>query len=116
MDSDICFPRQDIIKIVKYMIDNDIVDIRDLSEEDVDSIAVDDLLFDDLEDYGFNIPDLEEVLPRWRGSDIAGGARYECLAEVEILASAQGLSFNQVDRFIYEGENRYTDQVLSEDD
>ena len=116
MDSDICFPRQDIIKIVKYMIDNDIVDIRDLSEEDVDSIAVDDLLFDDLEDYGFNIPDLEEVLPRWSGSDIAGGARNECLAEVEILASAQGLSFNQVDQFIYEGENRYTDQVLSEDD
>ncbi len=96
------------------MIDNDVVDIRDLSEEDVDSIAVDDLLFDDLEDYGFNIPDLEEVLPRWSGSDIAGGARNECLAEVEILASAQGLSFNQVDRFIYEGDNRYTESLMHE--
>ena len=114
MDSDICFPRQDIIKIVKYMIDNDVVDIRDLSEEDVDSIAVDDLLFDDLEDYGFNIPELEEVLPKWSGSDIAGGARNECLAEVEILASAQGLSFNQVDRFIYEGDNRYTESLMQE--
>ena len=114
MDSDICFPRQDIIKIVKYMIDNDIDDIRDLSEEDVNSIAVDDLLFDDLEDYGFNIPDLEEVLPRWSGSDIAGGARNECLAEVEILASAQGLSFNQVDQFIYEGDNRYTESLMQE--
>ena len=96
------------------MIDNDVVDIRDLSDEDVDSIAVDDLLFDDLEDYGFNIPELEEVLPKWSGSDIAGGARNECLAEVEILASAQGLSFNQVDRFIYEGDNRYTESLMQE--
>ena len=68
-------------------------------------------MFDDLEDYGFYIPDLEEVLPNWSGSDIAGGARNECLAEVEILGAAQGLSFNQVGRFIYEGDNRYTDRL-----
>jgi len=68
---------------------------------------VSELLFDELDDYGFWVPDLEEVLPRWNGSDIAGGARNECLAEVEILGDAQGLTFNQVDQFIYEGETRY---------
>ena len=114
MDSNVCFDRNSVIKIVKYMIDNDIQDIRDLGEEDVQSIGVNELLFDDLEDYGFWVPELQDVLPRWSGSDIAGGARNECLAEVEILAAAQGLSFNQVDQFIYEGDDRYTESVLSE--
>ena len=114
MDSDICFDRNSVIKIVKYMIDNDVQDIRDLDEEDVQSIGVSELLFDDLEDYGFWVPELQDVLPQWNGSDIAGGARNECLAEVEILAAAQGLSFNQVDQFIYEGDDRYTESMLAE--
>jgi uncharacterized membrane protein (UPF0127 family) len=111
MDSDLCFDRSSVIKIVKYMIDNDYRDIRELEEEDIEAIGVSELLFDDLEDYGFYIPDLEDILPRWNGSDIAGGARNECLAEVEILGAAQGLNFNQVRQFIYEGDNRYTESL-----
>tara|TARA_B100001287_G_scaffold262350_1_gene252179 strand:- start:674 stop:2179 length:1506 start_codon:yes stop_codon:yes gene_type:complete len=114
MDSGICFDRNSVIKIVKYMIDNNVQDIRDLDEEDVQSIGVSELLFDDLEDYGFWVPELQDVLPQWNGSDIAGGARNECLAEVEILAAAQGLSFRQVNEFIYEGDTRYTKGVLAE--
>ena len=114
MDSNICFDRSSIIKIVKYMIENDYRDIRELEEEDIEAIDVSELLFDDLDDYGFYIPDLEDELPRWDGSDIAGGARNECLAEVEILGTAQGLSFNQVDQFIYEGESRYVETTLAE--
>ena len=114
MDSDICFDRNSVIKIVNYMVDNDVQDIRDLEEEDIEAVGVNELLFDDLEDYGFWVPELQDVLPRWDGSDIAGGARNECLAEVEILAAAQGLSFNQVDQFIYEGDDRYTESVLTE--
>ena len=116
MDSGICFDRGSVVKIVKYMIDNNVQDIRDLDEEDVQSVGVSELLFDDLEDYGFWVPELQDVLPRWNGSDIAGGARNECLAEVEIVAAAQGLSFNQVDQFIYEGGVRYTESVLTEVD
>ena len=111
MDSSVCFDRASIVKIVKYMIDNDIRDIRDLEEEDIESIGVSELLIEDLEDYGFWIPELEEVLPQWSGSDLAGGARNECMAEVEILGAAQGLSFNHVDRFIYEGISRYTETL-----
>ena len=113
MDSDVCFNRSSIIKIVKHMIDKDIRDIRELEEEDINTIGVDELLVDDLEDYGFWVPDLADELPKWSGSDLAGGARNECMAEVEILGAAQGLSFNHVDDFIYEGENRYT-EVMSE--
>jgi len=111
MDSSVCFDRASIVKIVKHMIDNDIRDIRDLEEEDIESIGVSELLIDDLEDYGFWIPDLEDELPVWNGSDLAGGARNECMAEVEILGAAQGLNFNHVDRFIYEGDNRYTETL-----
>ena len=113
MDSDVCFDRNQVVKIVKYMIDKDIQDIRDLEEEDIEAIGVSELLFDDLEDYGFWVPELSDELPKWSGSDLAGGARNECMAEVEILGAAQGLSFNHVDQFIYEGDNRYT-EVLRE--
>ena len=117
MDSGVCFDRAQIIKIVKYMLDNDLRDIRELSEEDIEAIGVDELLFDDLEDYGFWVPELSEVLPNWSGSSLAGGARNECMAEVEILGAAQGLSFSHVDDFIYEGENRYTEEeILTEAD
>ena len=112
MDSSVCFDRASIVKIVKHMIDNDIRDIRDLEEEDIESIGVSELLIEDLEDYGFWIPDLEDELPSWSGSDLAGGARNECMAEVEILGAAQGLSFNHVNQFIYEGDNRYTEPLL----
>jgi len=111
MDSDVCFDRNQVVKIVKYMIDKDIRDIRDLEEEDIETIGVSELLFDDLEDYGFWVPELSDELPKWSGSDLAGGARNECMAEVEILGAAQGLSFNHVDQFIYEGDNRYTEAL-----
>lgn len=115
MDSSVCFDRNQIVKIVKYMLDNDFQDLRELREEDVEAIGVNELLFDDLEDYGFNVPELSEVLPAWSGSDLVGGARYECMAEVEILGAAQGLTFNHVDDFIYEGKKMYSrDEVLTE--
>jgi len=115
MDSNICFDRVQVIKIVKYMLDNNLDDISDLNEEDIRAIGVNELLFDDLEDYGFYIPELSEILPNWNGSNLVGGARNECMAEVEILGAAQGLSFNHVDNFIYEGENLYTkDEMLIE--
>lgn len=101
MDSSACFDRPSIVKIVGYMIDNNVSDIRDLNEDDVEKIGVGELLFDDLEVYGFWLPELSDVLPLWTGSDIMGGGRNECMAEVEILGNAQGLRFNQRNEFIY---------------
>lgn len=101
MDSDLCFPRRAVVKIVKWMIDNDVRDISDLTADDVDSIGVAELLVDDLEDYGFYIPDLKDVLGDWDGSDMVGGQKNECMAEVDILASAMGIGLNKVSKFIY---------------
>jgi hypothetical protein len=102
MDSSVCFDRDQIVKIVKYMLSNDKQDIRDLEEKDIEAIGINELLFDDLEGYGFYVPELADVLPSWNGAALVGGARDECMAEVEILAAAQGLSFAHIDNFIYE--------------
>ena len=72
-----------------------------LEEKGLLKIGVSELLFDDLEDYGFWVPELSDVIPSWSGSDIMGGGRNECMAEVEILGNAQGLRFNQRNEFIY---------------
>jgi len=96
-----CFRPADVEKIVKYMIENDVRDIRDLKPEDVEAIGVSELLADELENYGFFIPDLKDVLPAWNGSDLAGGSVDECLAEVELLASAMGLRLNRLGKFTY---------------
>jgi len=101
MDDDRCYPRQHIIKIVKYMLDHNVTMLYDLTEEQFAEIDVPDLLFDDLQNYGFSIPDLADVLPNWSGSDMVGGDEDECMAEVLILGAAQGLSFNKISQYIY---------------
>ena len=101
MDDDRCYPRQHIVKIVKYMLDNDVNMLYDLTEEQFAQIDVPDLLFDELQDYGFNIPELADELPNWDGADIVGGDEDECMAEVLILGTAQRLSFNKIPKYIY---------------
>ena len=101
MDSDLCFAYSDIVALARYMINTDIHDIRDLSEDDVDKLNIDELLFEDLEDYGFNIPELNDIIANWNGSSIMGGGKNECLAEVEILADARDLVFNRIEKFTF---------------
>lgn len=96
-----CFSAEDVEKIAKYMIEKEIRDIRDLSGEDVELIGVSELLVDNLEDYGFYIPDLKDILGNWGGADLVGGQKDECLAEVEILSKVMGIGLNKIDRFIY---------------
>ena len=101
MDDDRCYPRQYIVKIIKYMLDNNVTMLYDLSEEQFAEIDVPDLMFDELQDYGFSIPELADELPNWNGADIVGGDENECMAEVLILGTAQGLSFNKISQYIY---------------
>lgn len=96
-----CFDEDAIVDIVRYMVDNDVRDIRQLTQDDVEQIGVEDLLVDDLEGYGFYVPDLQDVLPSWNGSHLCGGSVDECLAEVEILAKAMGLRFRRLAGFTY---------------
>ena len=70
MDSDLCFAYSDIVALARYMINTDMHDIRDLSEDDVDKLNIDELLFEDLEDYGFNIPELNDIIANWVDADL----------------------------------------------
>ena len=91
MDDDRCYPRQHIVKIVKYMLDNDVNMLYDLTEEQFAQIDVPDLLFDELQDYGFHVPELAEELPNWNGADIVGGDEDEqCYALLEDVAPGEG--------------------------
>ena len=101
MDSDLCYAYPNIVALVKYMISSGIHDIRDLSESDVGKINIDEFLFEDLERYIFHIPELNDIIANWNGSSIMGGGENECLAEVEILADARGLTFNRVEKFTF---------------
>ena len=93
--------RNDIIKLVRFMLRNKIRDIRQLSREDVLKLGIDDLEFEKLEDYGFYIPDLARLVRKYNGADICGGGYHECLEEVMILGDALNLNFKIQNQFTY---------------
>jgi len=102
MDSSKCFLHDDIVRLVKYMIQNNIHDSRDLSEEAVVALDIEDFIHEDLNDMPVYLPELSDILPEWNNSDICGGHLNYCLGEVLILTKALGLSFNMLNEFVYE--------------
>ena len=95
MDEDVDY--YEIIKIVKYMMNNGINDLRELTDEQVELLGIK----LNIEDNMINIPDLAEILPQWSGAAIIGGGKDECLAEVMILANALDIDINEDDSYIY---------------
>lgn len=53
MDS--CYLREDIVKIIRYMLRMKKNDIQDLTEEDIEKINISNLIFGKLKNYGFYI-------------------------------------------------------------
>lgn len=98
---DACWARNDIVKLVKYMIQKGYTDIRELKKEDIEYLNIEEVTMDTLENHGFYIPDLKDTLASWSGADICGGGLNECLEEVKILSEAMGLTFNNISKFIY---------------
>lgn len=98
----------DIVILVKFMIESDVYDSRDITELD---------LWDEFEkkynnkelrellEYSsdlINIPDVMEVLKKY-GNNIAiiGGGANECLKEVEIALKANGQNFVRLAEWVY---------------
>lgn len=72
-----------IIEIGKLMIKNKKYDIRDLIEDELSELGLDDDF--DVNDYGFYIPDvLLEIQKLPNNCILIGGGKDECLAEVEL--------------------------------
>lgn len=96
-----CWHRPYIVKLARYMIINRIWDWRELSEEDIKKLGIPDLTQDELEKWGFNIPDLAFRIRKLNGADICGGGINECLDEVMILAEAMNVQLNVIDAFTF---------------
>lgn len=98
---DACWAREDILKIIKFMIKKNYYDIRQLTENDIKALKISELTMDVLENHGFYIPELRKILPTWNKSDICGGGFQECLNEVILLSEALNLKMNLIKEFVY---------------
>lgn len=91
----------DLIRIVKYLIDNDIWDTRDIEDE----IVRNDLgLPEDVDDdEGLNLPSEFSIenCRGFEGSELVGGGADECLRELEIYFQAYDFSYIKNYKFIY---------------
>jgi hypothetical protein len=99
----------EIVNLVKYMIQKNINDSRDIDEE---------MWMGFMQEYGYessqvknmlepaqdaiNIPDLMDFLQRYSGKIvICGGGINECFKEVEIALNALGKNYNVLTKFTY---------------
>lgn len=90
-----------IIKVVRYMVMNDISDSRDIDEELLLEMVGDDggdWMFDD----GIYLPDISiGNLKNLSGSLLGGGGRSECLKELQLLMNSFNIRYKMVDAWIY---------------
>ena len=99
----------EIVDLIKFMINHNINDSRDIDEEmwgefmseyNYDESDIRELL--EYADDMINIPDLMEYLERFGGDIvITGGGINECLKEVEIALDALDKSYKVYDKFVY---------------
>lgn len=109
---DIGVDEEFLIKVIRYMISNDINDSRDIDDEAFEMLiqthhdipyGVDiqeefDFLFQD----NIHIPDFRwGAVKQLKNVDIYGGGRNECLKEMEILLEVVNVNVNQLDKYIY---------------
>jgi hypothetical protein len=104
MDSDV--DEEDTTELVRYMIEKNVNDSRDLDEdfwnEFVERFGKENVR-ELLEFSGdcINIPDLMSELEDYRGVVLCGGGIRECLKEVEISLNALGTPFTVLTKYTY---------------
>lgn len=99
---------EDVVSVVKFMLDNNINDSRDITEEQWNVFVKNtnkQEIRDVLEHSGdmIHIPDVMDKLTEYSGQlDLVGGAKNECLREVEIILAVQNKKYNLLKQWIYE--------------
>lgn len=87
----------DIEQLISYMLKHRVDDSRDIEDQtlmkllDSDEVPADPLY----------IPEVSDVLSNWRNSDIVGGGRNECLAEVKLLLDGKKLRYKEISQWVY---------------
>ena len=97
------FSKDDIIKIVKFMIDNDLSDTEEITEDQWTELGVNSELKKWYETEPIYIPeDFAEFLKDIHTKiDCVGGKDEECIDEVEIMLSALSKSHSRIDEWVY---------------
>lgn len=95
-----------IVNLIKYMIEKDVNDSRDLNEEFwnefVEKFGNEDIrgLLEFAGD-AIHIPDLMDELSKYQGVILCGGGVNECLKEVEIALNALNKPFTLLTKYTY---------------
>lgn len=90
------YDEDDIIKLIKYMIDNKIDNSQDIDDETFEEL--------DIEPLGSNriwIPDVLEELKKYNNIILCGGGRNECLREIEIALKVLNKPYKLLNKFVY---------------
>ena len=98
--------QQEIISLVKFMMDNDIHDSRDLTEDFWNQFSEQyhgHNIRELMESAGdcIHIPDLMDELKYYNNIILCGGGINECLKEVEIALHVLGKPFNVLSKYTY---------------
>lgn len=86
----------EIIKLIRYMYDNNITDSRDIEEETYERLGIDDPGED-----GIWIPEIMYNLEDYNNIILCGGGETECLLEVELCLKALNKPYKKLKQFIY---------------
>lgn len=98
-------PDDDIIEIIKYLIEGNIRDIREISDEGREYLILDKGIDSEYfnGDYNCYLPELYDFLkPRLKPNNIiVGGGVDQCLKEVQLLLNAMGVDYTEENEYIY---------------
>ena len=90
-----------IIKAIRYIVQNDVEDSRDIESEKWEKLFPDD--WEDYMDYdNLSLPDISlRTLKKFSSAYVVGGGKTECLREVQLLMNAFNIRYKEVRKFIY---------------
>lgn len=92
---------EDLKKVIKYMIENDINDSRDINFSEIYNID-DESTIDMLNQEPIFLPNFDiNLVRKYNNSIVVGGAEDECLAEMEILFNVMDLNYEKRFKYIY---------------
>jgi len=94
---------EDVVKVGKYLIENDVRDTRQIPDKDKNKFNISRKYFTD--GYSMYIPDLYDFLTNFIDKNsrplLVGGGRDECLKEVELMLQMMDVDYELEDDYVY---------------
>jgi hypothetical protein len=91
-----------IIKVIRYLVMNDLNDSRDIEDEAWLQLVGEDFQYYDDREMNIYLPDINiGTLKTLSGSLLGGGGHHECLKEMQLLMNAFNIKYKMVGDWIY---------------